>query len=82
LIDDALVDAAPVGQALADESLGAGDDPAHAIVVQAPPGLHPNPGDALRLSAAADRIFLFDAGTGDVLDQEPAADAGRKGEPR
>jgi sn-glycerol 3-phosphate transport system ATP-binding protein len=82
LIDDALVDDAPVGQALADESLGEGDDPAHAIVVQAPPGLHPSPGDALRLSAAAERIFLFDAATGDVLDQAPAADAGRKGEPR
>jgi len=46
-----------------------GDDDARTVVVQAPPGLHPEPGEPLTLTAA--RVFLFDATTHAALD--PAA---------
>jgi len=46
---------------------------ARTIVVQAPPGMHPEPGQPLTL--AAGRVFLFDAATSAALDQAGAGAA-------
>jgi len=42
---------------------GPATDSARTIVVQAPPGLHPEPGERLTLTVAGERVFLFDAAT-------------------
>jgi sn-glycerol 3-phosphate transport system ATP-binding protein len=49
------------------------DEGAGTIVVQAPPGLHPEPGQPLTLTAG--RVFLFDAATSAALDPAGAGAA-------
>ncbi len=68
--------------ALVDDTLGEDGDTGQAIVVQAAPGLRPTPGEAMRLSAAADRVFLFDAETGAALAGVPVAKAAPREGPR
>lgn len=62
LVDDAVsIDTADPGQ----------------LVVQAPAGLRPTPGERLTLTAEPHRVFLFDAVSGDVLQRRPAAAVAR-----
>ena len=46
---------------------GSNDEPATLLNLQTTPDLQPHPGDKLWLQLDLDRLFIFDAGTGEVL---------------
>ncbi len=61
--------------ALIDDVVPSGANDSGSVIMQASPDLHPEPGERLTLTAAPERIFLFDAESGEVREVREASAA-------